>query len=115
MVNHYYEQKEFHGMAIVRISPDNDPFISRISDSVLVLAGQQSHQQTLEFLKSSELISELKKAMADVHNLPNKTGQKLFKFKMKLTRPGKRIKTSVTGYNFGDSEILLEITPQNEV
>jgi hypothetical protein len=42
-------------------------------------------------------------------------GQKLFKFNHKLNRQEKRIQNSVVGYSFGDSEILLEITPKKEV
>lgn len=42
-------------------------------------------------------------------------GQKLFKFNHKLNRQEKRIQNSIVGYSFGDSEILLEITPKKEV
>ena len=37
MVNHLYGKREFHGCVIVKISPDKDPEISRVSDSLLIL------------------------------------------------------------------------------
>lgn len=47
--------------------------------------------------------------------MPADLGMKIFKFKVKLISSDKVVKNSVVGYSFGDSEVLLKITPLTEV
>jgi hypothetical protein len=57
----------------------------------------------------------VQKIKANCPALPTNIGHKLFKFKLKLIRQDSRVKNQVVGYSFGDSEVLLEITPTKEV
>ena len=98
------------GLAIVRISPDKDPLILRVSDSVLLLTNEPTHHKALSALQNSKLISKLKKESPCIKSFETDIEKKLFKFSYKFIRQDKRIKNTVVAFGFGDSEILLEIT-----
>jgi hypothetical protein len=110
LVKHLTGQKEFMGLAIVRISPDKDPLILRVSDSVLLLTNEPTHHKALSALQNSKLISKLKKESPCIKSFETDIEKKLFKFSYKFIRQDKRIKNTVVAFGFGDSEILLEIT-----
>jgi len=66
MVKHLTGQKEFMGLAIVRISPDKGPLILRVSDSVLLQTNEPTHQKAQAALQNSKLMSKLQKKLPDI-------------------------------------------------
>lgn len=105
-------QQEFHGLAVIRITQGSDLDILRITDNVLHIVHLPTLHETTACLRESGLFQKIK---ASCKVVPAEMGQKLFKFSHKLNRDDRRIQTSVAGFSFGDSEVLVEITPKKEV
>jgi hypothetical protein len=66
MVKHLTGQKEFMGLAIVRISSDKAPLILRVSDSILLQTNEPTHQKAVAALQNSKLMSKLQKEIPSI-------------------------------------------------